>query len=830
MDKNSAPAAGLVLSLAAAVWAQDCEPGWGLGYPNGTTPPICRSLLVVGEGDAQVVYAGTETDDCCGGIHPGIIRWDGRDWAPVDGGVHGELQPSIAGVRALTLFDDGAGARLFIGGVFTHAGGTPAWSVASLDEGRWAPLGEGLVDAKGDPGHANAMAVFDDGSGPALYVAGQFALAGGQVAVNIARWDGHAWSSVGLGIGGEVRDLEVYGEGEDARLYAAGSFNSADYKPASGIAAWDGEGWAEVGGGAAGTVYTLEVFDDGDGPLLIAGGEFGQAGGQAVNSIAAWDGAQWSPLGKGLEGGNGQFGRVTSLEAADLGEGLRLFAAGRLVKAGDAPAEGMAWWDGQAWAANIPGFSDPNSGGEALAMAAADFGGPVLIMGGVDGGASYPDSPTLWDGRTFRAMGEGATGTISMLISVESGEGPVLYAGGGFWGIGGIHANNIAALGADGWRALGAGIDNNVLSAVVFDDGRGEALYIAGGFDHAGGKPASSIARWDGQNWSAVGNPSDGPNDFVRALAVYDDGRGPGLYATGYFSKMGGKDAAHIARWDGTKWWPVGGGLSEVPHGKGGYCLAVYDDGGGPELYVGGAFGMAGDQPVLNIARWNGSAWAAVGPGLKWLNHPADQAYVMAMTVHDEGDGPRLFAAGAFSRADDLLVRRIARWDGQQWSAVGDGFDFTVHALHSFDDGGGPALFAGGNFGEAVGFGPAAGIARWRDGAWSPLGDGLDGLGGNGYALASHDFGGQPALMVGGSFKLAGGRPSDFIARYNACPSECAADCDQSTGAGNLDIFDFLCFVNAFNAGEAGADCTADGGLDIFDFLCFVNAFNGGCP
>jgi hypothetical protein len=54
----------------------------------------------------------------------------------------------------------------------------------------------------------------------------------------------------------------------------------------------------------------------------------------------------------------------------------------------------------------------------------------------------------------------------------------------------------------------------------------------------------------------------------------------------------------------------------------------------------------------------------------------------------------------------------------------------------------------------------------------------------------------------------------------------CYADCD---GSGALDLFDFLCFTNAFNAGDPYADCDGSGGLDLFDFLCFTNAFNGGC-
>jgi len=64
--------------------------------------------------------------------------------------------------------------------------------------------------------------------------------------------------------------------------------------------------------------------------------------------------------------------------------------------------------------------------------------------------------------------------------------------------------------------------------------------------------------------------------------------------------------------------------------------------------------------------------------------------------------------------------------------------------------------------------------------------------------------------------------------------SLCYADCETSTGAGVLDIFDFLCFQNAFVAADPYAcDCDIGTGLgvcDLFDFLCFQEAFVSGCP
>jgi hypothetical protein len=55
----------------------------------------------------------------------------------------------------------------------------------------------------------------------------------------------------------------------------------------------------------------------------------------------------------------------------------------------------------------------------------------------------------------------------------------------------------------------------------------------------------------------------------------------------------------------------------------------------------------------------------------------------------------------------------------------------------------------------------------------------------------------------------------------------CYADCDGNTV---LDVFDFLCFQDAFVQGEAYADCDGNTVLDVFDFLCFQDAFVTGCP
>jgi len=55
----------------------------------------------------------------------------------------------------------------------------------------------------------------------------------------------------------------------------------------------------------------------------------------------------------------------------------------------------------------------------------------------------------------------------------------------------------------------------------------------------------------------------------------------------------------------------------------------------------------------------------------------------------------------------------------------------------------------------------------------------------------------------------------------------CYPDCDGNTA---LDIFDFLCFQDAFVQMDPYADCDGNTVFDIFDFLCFQDAFVTGCP
>jgi hypothetical protein len=273
-----------------------------------------------------------------------------------------------------------------------------------------------------------------------------------------------------------------------------------------------------------------------------------------------------------------------------------------------------------------------------------------------------------------------------------------LYVGGDqYLALSGYNARGVLAWDGASWSWLARGLGGYARGITTYDSGNGPEIYVGGRFHSAGSSvSARNIVKWDGANWtslgSGVGDPTEPSTHEVVTLTSFDDGQGPSLFVGGFFATAGGQQAFNIAKWNGQSWFPVGGGLT----GSLGRVNSLQEFHG--ELYAGGAFSMAGNAPASRIAKWNGTAWSDVASGM------SGGSGVEAMTIFDDGSGPALFVAGNFSFAGQVPANSIAKWDGSAWHALGSGVKSNttderpgnVLALATYNDGTGDALYVGG--------------------------------------------------------------------------------------------------------------------------------------
>lgn len=640
----------------------------------------------------------------------------------------------------------------------------------------------------GIKGTVSSMIVYDDGSGPALFVAGAFDVAGDASALNIAKWDGHRWTALSAGLNGSAACLAVY----DGRLIVGGDFTMADGIPASCIAQWNGHTWSPLGEGITGPswpiVRALTVHDG----HLIAGGCFQSAGGQIAANIASWDGCSWSPVGAGLDAellalatyrntliaagniwlpgtsstavvswdgaswqavGGGTNGLVSCLAVHDD----RLIAGGDFSSIAGISANGIAEWDGNAWNdMRLP----PTQQVESLFVS----NGTLWAAGYLN--ADYGNAPGVmsWDGSSWAG-------------DMQLNAPPLAFAA--FEGM--LHAGGFSTPGDPTYRAIARlengrwvwpePTDSSILALAVV----GGQLVAGGDFTRIGNTPANHVASYDGRSWSALGTGTNG-----RVSAVIQSGTD--LVAGGSFSMAGGVTCNNIARWNGKDWSPIGMGVDgEV------FALGTYAN----RLIAAGSFTLANDPGVQNLAQWDGEQWLGIG------GFSSDGA-VKTLTQFNG----KLVAGGFFQHVNSLLAYGIAEWDGTAWTtfqcehhhggidrlAVYNNTLFAAAPFGDVDEGGNLSRWTGSDwvlvpgiflidwitdmtvyedklvvcgYFEFVDGQPAGSIASWDGTSWDAM---AGGLGSMSYGEALCTF--QGNLAVGGRFQNAFAQPSANFALW----------------------------------------------------------------
>lgn len=150
------------------------------------------------------------------------------------------------------------------------------------------------------------------------------------------------------------------------------------------------------------------------------------------------------------------------------------------------------------------------------------------------------------------------------------------------------------------------------------------------------------------------------------------------------------------------RWTPAG-----VPFaGTNGYVTS-FATGPNAELIIGGAFTMAGSVSARRIVRWDGSSFHALGAGLD--NVPT----AVALDAHGN-----VYAAGWFQHAGGVPAQGLAMWDGSAWHALGTGFTASPYSsiTNLVVDGSG-TLWAGGAF-TFTGSTTTTTLASWDGTSW----------------------------------------------------------------------------------------------------------------
>ena len=679
----------------------------------------------------------------------GLARWNGTAWSALGAGM-------TDGTYAKSVFALAVAANgdVFAGGDFTRAGGGDANRVARWNGSGWSSLGTGL--ANGTNAQVNALAVAANGD---VYAGGFFNQAGGVLANGVARWNGSAWGSLGTGaangfITGVVYALAMASTGD---VYAGGNFSYAGGVVANRVARWDGTAWSGLGvsganGIVGGDVRALAVAGNGQ---VYAGGDFSQAGGAAATGIARWNGTVWNSLGTGP--GNGvSGGAVYALAINAAGD---LYVGGTFSQAGTGAASRVARWNGTNWNTLGTGVSDGAYGGSVFALA-VNLAGEVYAGGYfVQASGTAASNIAKWTGGSWGTLGGGlvgGNGVSSEVFAVAvAGNGDV-YVGGRFRQVGGVAANRVAKWNGTTWSSLGSGATRGLNAAVVYAlavSSTGD-VYMGGDFAEADGIVTNKVAKWSGGAWSALGAGSTAgvSGGDVLALGVASNGE---LYVGGNFTQAGGVAANGVARWNGTAWNALGAGAANGVSGGSVYSILPVSS---TLVYVGGEFSQAGGVPVNSIARWDGTAWGLLGSSTaNGVRSNGQQAAVLALAASSTG---LLDVGGTFNQAGGSTANRIARWDGAAWSALGTGSangigQGTVTALAVAGSG---SVYVGGAFTQAGGI-PASQIAEWNGRTWSPLGTGL-----NNYPHAVA-VGPSGKVYVGGIFG-ATGDGSKAMARF----------------------------------------------------------------
>lgn len=487
-----------------SAWSQV---GAGLGLSIQRGMPIVTDLVAVQGANPRLFVCGSFTHAGGFGYGP-LAAWTGSTWLPTAQYFSQEGGNPLLNVMLLT--GPPGAERLYAAGSFTKVNGMACWNVARLPlaSGVWerVPSGNGVQPIQYNS-TIRASAVFDGGNGPELVVAGNFDSIGGTFFNNIARWNGSEWLPLGTGIDGgtgafgspDVYALEVWDDGTGPALFVGGDFGSAGGVPCLNIAKWNGTSWSSVGNGLNARVWTLKGVQA-PYPVLVAGGQFtgSPATSLVVAGIAVWSGSAWSQF-----PGYPVASIVRAVAGFDSGTGLDLYLGTTGGFVGGIPDGGIQRFNGVTWSL-VPGWGSATN---VNALEVFDDGMGSALYAGCQNGAPHLRKVTASGTTGVASTVPSGFNAITSLRVFDDGDGPGLYVGGSYSSIAGSTIAALSRYRGGTFAQLGGGLQKLgfhpayapslvVFSITVHDDGSGPALFAFGNCTHAGPFGSNSIAKW----------------------------------------------------------------------------------------------------------------------------------------------------------------------------------------------------------------------------------------------------------------------------------------------------------------------------------------------
>ena len=691
-------------------------------------------------------------------------------------------------------------------------------------------------------GFVHTLTPLSNGS---VFLAGDFTIAGRQSVTSPAIWNGTQFQSLAPITDGVIFTSTIHNN----QIVIGGSFRLPNLPNSITIAAWDGASWNPLGLQPSGTVFKL--FSTANG--LLAGGDFSLFGSTEIihlasfaSSSSTWQRHSIQPddtvfaiatldnlllIGGDFYAVNGTVCRNIALIsnnypiALDRGLDRTVYAVAffenSIIAGGNFESDfrsitpGVARFENGNWHALAGGLS-----GDVYEF--REIGGKLYAAGALPTGVVYLENDT-WH--------SGGNPIDGIAYSVAPGPtGPV--AGGLFGHAGPYPAGGFVPLVNDEWTPLYPGTDGPITCSCMYNG----QLTVAGNFTSLEGVPCR-IARYTGSEWIPIPTELDGE---ILSMVEWDGY----LVAVGNFLSIDdGLVTRCVAKWDGVRWSRFSRDFSsfcrlalviqgEIVVGTTGGALLNED---GSQL--GGVASMMYFNRQLNY--WQGywspnflprdillkgndlwmageSLTAAVTARINnsWMQPSGPRGTVRALAT----DGVHIFAGGSFTTfvpspgATAQPCTNLVSWNGTRWSEVSLALDGPVYSLAWFNG----SLYIGGNF-VGTPIYPRGGLLRITD---------------QGLLERPNYFDGtvsflQPVsnkLLVSGSFGLSNSQPSPYIA-WLSCPA-CPADFNTDD---QVDIFDYIDFVELFAIGDPRCDFNQDSQFDLFDYLDFTESFARGC-